>query len=625
MSYVNKVYRAAVCHIDEFVNGIISKINQFINDILGDILGPLQDILGAIAAPLNIIGQAVNFVLKLLGISCSGPDQTCNKYKKVCTNGEKKKDDKDKDFLDNLLGSIDNLFGDTPGDYTQYVCEEAYTGNPLSATTVGFTGGVPLPGGGGGGTKKPKITYNIEDIKVTRGDTAVFTITRSGDLSTASSVKFKTLTQGTATPDEDFLPIDTIIGFQPQETSKDVNIQTFGDPATERDQEDFYVKITKNSPGEGSGIKTLFIANTARCNIVPVDQKESYNPYKPPTTNPIDDIEVPVDEVTTPDTGDGGDGTDGGDTGDGTDDTTVIQTYAVTANRSVCPEDQFIVYTITTTNVDNGTILYYNLSGNGITSDDIIGGSLVGEFVIQDNQATVTVGIAEDDVVEEQELLTFSIAGRGASVDVLIVDKDDLTIPDFDEGVGDTPETVFEEFKPPVVNIGDVITDDNGGIIEIPVDDPGDPWAEPPYVFVGGNGFGATALALLDGEGFLTEIRVLSPGFGYKKNLSDDNDKRCIIDSFTAVKFGVGYLSKPDIFINNEKGLAEAILDEKGFVIGARMLDRTKTFTGFPDVKVIGGGGYGAQLLPSLVCLDTDALSRVGATKIGTGRYVDCP
>ena len=54
-------------------------------------------------------------------------------------------------------------------------------------------------------------------------------------------------------------------------------------------------------------------------------------------------------------------------------------------------------------------------------------------------------------------------------------------------------------------------------------------------------------------------------------------------------------------------------------------LTEQKPLTGFPDVKVIGGGGYGAQLLPSLVCLDTDALSRVGATKIGTGRYVDCP
>ena len=83
--------------------------------------------------------------------------------------------------------------------------------------------------------------------------------------------------------------------------------------------------------------------------------------------------------------------------------------------------------------------------------------------------------------------------------------------------------------------------------------------------------------------------------------------------------------SKPEIFINDEKGLAEAIVNDQGFVIGARMLDRTRTFKGFPDVKVIGGGGYGAQLLPSLVCLDTDGLSKVGSTKIGTGRYVDCP
>ena len=52
---------------------------------------------------------------------------------------------------------------------------------------------------------------------------------------------------------------------------------------------------------------------------------------------------------------------------------------------------------------------------------------------------------------------------------------------------------------------------------------------------------------------------------------------------------------------------------------------RTKTFEGFPEIKIVGGGGYGAQLLPSLVCLDTDGLSKIGSTKIGTGRYVDCP
>ena len=39
----------------------------------------------------------------------------------------------------------------------------------------------------------------------------------------------------------------------------------------------------------------------------------------------------------------------------------------------------------------------------------------------------------------------------------------------------------------------------------------------------------------------------------------------------------------------------------------------------------IGSTGSGAKMLPSLVCLGTDALAEVGATKIGTGRYVDCP
>ena len=89
--------------------------------------------------------------------------------------------------------------------------------------------------------------------------------------------------------------------------------------------------------------------------------------------------------------------------------------------------------------------------------------------------------------------------------------------------------------------------------------------------------------------------------------------------------FGIGYKTKPEIFINDEPGLAEAIINDDGFLIGARILNRTKTFEGFPEVKVVGGGGYGGQLLPSLLCLDTDGLSKVGSTKIGTGRYVDCP
>ena len=622
MSYVNEIYRSVACQIDELVNGIISKFNQLLEELLNKVLGPLQDILGAIAEPLNIIGGAINFILKLLGISCSGPDQTCNKYKRVCTDGEKKKDEDDKNFLDNLLSDIDNLFGDTPADYTQYVCDEAYTGNPLTVTTIGFTGGIPLPPEESG--KKVSIVYDVNDIEVTRGKVAVFTVTRSGYTAEASSVTYKTLDKGTATPDEDYLKVnESVLGFTPGETSKTIEIQTLSTGDT--DDEDFYISLKKNTP---LGIPAAFKKNTAKCDIKALVPDEPSDPYLGKPINPITGIPPVFDDGTFPPDEDG-DGTpdneddDIGTIGDGTDTT---QTYKVVADRSTCPEGEFIVYTITTTNVDSGSILYYTLSGPGITKEDIVGGSLAGSFIINDNTAKVTIGIEEDDVVEEAELLTFSINGQGASADVLITVADDQDIGDFDEGVGDSPETDLDlGFKQPSINIPDVITDENGGIIEIPVDDPGDPYAEPPFVFIGGNGFGATATALLDADGFLTEIRVTSPGFGYKKNLADNAGKRCIIDSFTTIKPGVGYVTTPDIYIDGELGIAEAIINDDGFVIGARMLDRTRVFNSFPEILVIGGGGYGARLLPSLLCLDTDGLSKLGSTKIGTGRYVDCP
>ena len=580
------------------------------NNLFDSILGPLQDILGAIAAPFDMIGQAINYVLKLLGISCSGPDQTCAKYKKVCTDGSKEESEDDKGFLDGLLESIDNLFGDTPADYTQYVCDEAYTGRPLNLTTVGFVGGVQAPPTKV--TKKPKIVYNISDVIVTEGDSAVFTVTRTGFLDIASSVNFKTIkNQGTATAGSDYLEQDSILGFAPNETEKSISIQTLVD--TPKDSgETFFVRLTKNTPMDG--VLVEFIKNIARCTIVEVDLKDPYDPYKPEPTDPfipIDDPNtdnLPTDPNVTVDTSE--------------DDGSLTPTYNVIANRSTCPEGEFIIYTITTTNLPNGTILYYNLTGGGITSSDIIGNQLSGSFIINDSESKVTVGIEEDNKIEDEETLTFTIARTGVGVDVLITTDDDQTIDDLDDGVGDTPETVFEEFQSPIAKLP--ITDDNGGIIEIPVDNPGDPWVEPPIVFVGGEGVGATATALLDEGGFVTEIRVQSPGYGYKLNRASDNNVRCIIDAFTILRPGIGYETVPDMYVNGELGIAEAVIDN-GFVVGARILNREITFEKFPAIDIVGGGGYGAKLLPSLACLDTEALSTVGATKIGTGKYIDCP
>ena len=604
MSYINQIYRAAICQVDELVNGIISKIYQLMNELLQSILGPLQDILGAIAAPFNMIGKAINYILNLLGISCSGTDQSCSKVKEVCTTGEKKEDD-DENFLDRLLDSIDNLFGDTPRDYTQYTCDEAFTGKPLSLTTIGFVGGVPLPGKDT--TKEPKIIYDINDIEVEEGSVAKFTITRTGFTTIASSVKIKTLAnQGNATAGTDYLAVDDILGFAPNETEKTIDVQTLVDTVSD-DNETFYIKMTLNSP-EGDDTKTLFKKNIGACTIVERNLKEPYDPFRPNDVDPF----APIDDTPPAEF----------PSGDGATDTN--PTFNVVANRTTVPEGEFIIYTVTTTNIANGSILYYTLTGDGITPSDIVGNKLNGEFVIQDNTAKITVGITDDKEVEDEETLTFTINGNGASVDVLIITDSDQSLGDSDEGVGDDPSTVFENFRIPNVNTGNIITDDNGGIIEIPVDNTGDPWAEPPIVFISGEGVGATATALLDDNGFVTEIRVKSSGFGYKKNLASDKDVRCIIDAFSILSPGKGYTSAPEILVDGVSGAAEAIIKD-GLLAQVRVLDRTTTYAKFPAITILGGGGSGARLIPSLACLDTTALAAVGSTKIGTGRYVDCP
>jgi len=264
MNFVNQIYRAAACQIDKLVNGIISKMNSLMEELLGSILGPLQEILGAIAGPLNLIGGAINFVLQLLGITCSGPDKTCSKYKQICTSGEEKEKEDDKDFLDDLLGSIDNLFPATGADYTQYTCDEAYTGRPLEITTVGFTGGVPLFDGGDGnipgstpgvgsttgipGSETKRITYDIQDIIVEEGEDAIFTVTRSGYIGASSSVRYKTVSfEDGAEADVDYFKASDILGFAPGETKKTISIKTFYDSLTEG-PEDFSLVLKTNSP-----------------------------------------------------------------------------------------------------------------------------------------------------------------------------------------------------------------------------------------------------------------------------------------------------------------------------------------------------------------------------------------
>lgn len=295
----------------------------------------------------------------------------------------------------------------------------------------------------------------------------------------------------------------------------------------------------------------------------------------------------------------------------------VSRTYSVVSDKFEYKEGETIEYTITTTNVTDGTVLQYLLYGIGVSPSDFEGDSTYGQFTVIDNTAKVYIGIKEDTQIEQSESVTFLITGTAAFADVVI-------IADLDEPDKKDPPKETICVTPPTA--GSPITDSKGGIISIPIIDKGCPYAEPPRVIITGAGIGATAIPLLDNTGRVSEIRVTRIGGGYKRNTAESNNLKCVIDSFTLINPGRGYTSPPDVYINGQAGIAEAFIDDQGYVFSVQILDRSIEFSSIPKVTFNGGGGAGASFLPSIVCLDTlEELELNGYAKIGTGKYIDCP
>ena len=608
--YLFNIYKQTACQVDKFVNGILNKIQSLMNDLLSSVLGPIMDLLGAIASPFNILGDAINYVLNLLGITCSGPGKKCGTVTTVCTNcGSGERDD----FLDRLLADLDG-----PKDWAQYVCEDAYEGRPIPKTDVSFVGGIQDP------PTNPYIAYSIDDIKVKEGEVAEFTVRRAGVTDIISSVGYQTRS-GTAIEDVDYMGADGILGFVEGEIEKKVIVRTFADAEVEKD-EDFFLVIYKDTP---TTISSVAEKNIGRCVITkqsalpePIEgggfegDDPSYNPSFS-NNNPTDpsiweSTEIP-DELT------GSEDEAVGDTEE------LIKTYSVVPDKSIVKEGDFITYTITTQNVPNGAYLSYVLFGDNITPDDIVSYTLGGHFTIQNNKATVIVGINEDADKEGDEVLKFAITGTGAQASVIIASDTTSFSPDEklqSDDSSSSPIPPDREIQLP--KAGTPITGPGGEIIDVPIDNPGDPYKEAPSVFITGNGFSANGIALLDTKGYVTEVRITDPGFGYKLNKPQDANKECIIDAFTMIRPGKGYTTAPDVYINGDKDIAEAIV-ENGQVISIRIKNREITFSSYPDVIILGGGGYGSTFLPSFSCLEPEARVKIGSAKVGTGSYIDCP
>lgn len=105
-------------------------------------------------------------------------------------------------------------------------------------------------------------------------------------------------------------------------------------------------------------------------------------------------------------------------------------TYSITASPSSVNEGSTVTFNVTTTNVVNGTTLYYVISGgSGLSSADFQDGALTGQLTINNNTGSFTKTITSDLSTEGSE--TFSATLKTSSVSgTTVATSNTVTISD---------------------------------------------------------------------------------------------------------------------------------------------------------------------------------------------------
>jgi hypothetical protein len=95
-------------------------------------------------------------------------------------------------------------------------------------------------------------------------------------------------------------------------------------------------------------------------------------------------------------------------------------TYSIEKSVSSVDEGASVTFTLTTTNVANGTEVPYTITG--ISAADITSGSLTGNFTVNSNTATVTITATADQLTEGAETATLTLDN--------VADFDSVTVND---------------------------------------------------------------------------------------------------------------------------------------------------------------------------------------------------
>jgi len=743
MGYLGNIVNWAACQTKRFIDSIFGRILSEMTGIIDTVFGGLSSVLGAIGGAVDIVGGAISAIMDLLGISCSGNAKCQEKpTKKSSKSGAFEGLKAGYNDLDELLGALES------GNHLPIdsYCADALT-EPEPTTEVNVWGPQVPDSGSGTDTESNNNTLdplantsgvgsgvagptgvNYDDIlnsicsartikavdipetdAVTEGSIATVKIQRTGDISTTSSVTYYTV-DGTAKANEDYCPTSGFMGFGVGETERSIDIQTIND-GVDDGAKYFFVKIKHDGCGKlkkdvakvwiGTGIGTPSITGINLGTTL-----------TPGASAPID-VDVPVyiltadksvvyegQEVTfTLNTFNVDDGTQvnytigrestgitfkdinyvvengsrswvtmESDMGrkfvvkDGQASVTIAllddgvventnevaeqlyvelnglsvaagvavldplaggvldettKSVSVVADKVAVEEGESVTFTVTTTKFNDGDKLAYTIFGPNITQGDILQ-NLEGELYIENNSATFTVDVLEDNLLEVQENLVFSINEYGANATVIIRasagDVGDIAAPaddDDDDGL-------------PVLDVP--IVDEDGGIIDIDVIKSGRRFLSIPFISLESNtGFGAYVEPILNSNGYLSRVRVIRPGQGYTGK-TKPNNVVCQLVGITLTNVGGLYTSAPKVYIDGDSSIARATISEEGYVNGINIVKGGMNYVELPQIIITGGGGFGAQAKPDLQCVPEDQSELIlqGLAR-DPANYVDCP
>lgn len=124
-----------------------------------------------------------------------------------------------------------------------------------------------------------------------------------------------------------------------------------------------------------------------------------------------------------------------------------VPTYTITANKTSLNEGDSVVFTLTTTMLDVGTVVPYTISGVSVT--DISLNSLTGNFVTDAaGKASLTFDIINDMSTEGNETMTLTLNGKNVSKAVTINDTSGTPVYDigwYSDAAGNTKITNANE------------------------------------------------------------------------------------------------------------------------------------------------------------------------------------